>query len=321
MSEIRKSTPRISAVIPVYNERDSVAELIEELVSVLEDGYDYELIFVDDGSTDGSLERLQEGVRSHENLTVIRFLRNHGKSAALSAGFQRASGEFIVTLDADLQDDPHEIPRLVKLLEDGYDLVSGWKKHRQDPVFRRLSSKFFNFSTRVVTGIKIHDFNCGLKAYRKNVAKELDIYGGMHRYIPVLAAKKGFRVREAVVNHRPRKFGATKYGAERYFHGLFDLLTVLFLSRYTRRPLHLFGIFGLLSFLVGFGVNLWVLYLKYGVGDPFRKHMALLVFGVLLLILGVQFVSIGLLGEMIAQSRTRGGKIIQEVMDKDSPRM
>lgn len=303
---------RVSVVIPVHNERESLPELLDELRGVMGGRFDYELIFVDDGSTDGSFDYLKEKALENGRSTVIRFLTNYGKSSALAAGFDRAGGDYVVTLDSDLQDDPREIPSLIDILDGGFDLVSGWKKERHDPVMKRLSSKLFNVSTRLLTGISIHDFNCGLKAYRSQVIRSLDVYGGMHRYIPVLAGKRGFRVTEKVVAHRPRKYGKTKFGRERYFHGLFDLLTVLFLSRYTRRPLHLFGLFGLVSLVTGFVINVWVLYLKYGMGDPFRTHLALLVLGVLLLILGVQFISIGLLGEMIAQSGPRRGTIIQE---------
>lgn len=307
----------VSVVIPVLNERESLPELWDELRQVMEGRFDYELIFVDDGSTDGSFEFLKEMASQDGRGTVVRFLTNYGKSSALAAGFQKAEGEYIITLDSDLQDDPQEIPTLIEILDGGFDLVSGWKKERHDPLMKRLSSKLFNTTTRLLTGITLHDFNCGLKAYRKSVINSLDVYGGMHRYIPVLAGKRGFRITEKAVAHRPRKYGRTKFGRERYFHGLFDLLTVLFLSRYTRRPLHLFGLFGITSLTAGFLINVWVLYLKYGLGDPFRQHLALLVLGVLLLILGVQFISIGLLGEMIAQSGPRTGVIIQEVVSQE----
>lgn len=310
---------RISVIIPAYNEEQSLPILLDEIKGALSE-YDYEIIVIDDGSTDGSFELLQKRVKSDGKIQVSRFLRNYGKSAALSEGFKKAQGDYVITLDSDLQDDPNEIPRLIEILESGYDLVSGWKKNRRDPFSKRIPSKFFNFITRILTGIKLHDFNCGLKAYRKSVVKSLDIYGGMHRYIPVLVGKKGYKVTETVVNHRQRKYGTTKFGRERYFHGLFDLMTVLFLNRYTRRPLHLFGIFGLISFISGFGIDVWVLYLKYGLGEPFQKHMALLVFGVLLLILGVQFISIGLLGEMIAKANVRSTEIIYlKTADRESP--
>ena len=309
--------PSLSIVIPVFNERESIPLLLDEIHSAVE-GYNYEIVCVDDGSSDGTFEQLRQRSRNDGTVRLIRFLRNYGKSAALSEGFKHADSELVVTLDSDLQDDPQEIPRLVEKLEEGFDLVSGWKKERRDPLSKRLPSKFFNLVTRLLTGIRIHDFNCGLKGYRNSVVKSLDLYGGMHRYIPVLAGKKGFRVTELAVNHRPRKFGESKFGKERYFRGLFDLLTVLFLSRYTRRPLHLFGLFGLVSLLIGIGVELRVLYLKYGLGEPFSNHIALLVFGVMLVILGVQFISIGLLGEMITQSTYRTGETAREVVLYDS---
>lgn len=311
---------KISVIIPAYNEEQSLPILLDEIEEILSGKFEYEIIVIDDGSTDGSFELLQKRVKSDGKIRVSRFLRNYGKSAALSEGFKKAQGDYVITLDSDLQDDPNEIPRLIEILESGYDLVSGWKKYRRDPFSKRIPSKFFNFITRILTGIKLHDFNCGLKAYRKSVVKSLDIYGGMHRYIPVLVGKKGYKVTETVVNHRQRKYGTTKFGRERYFHGLFDLMTVLFLNRYTRRPLHLFGIFGLISFISGLGIDVWVLFLKYGLGEPFQKHMALLVFGVLLLILGIQFISIGLLGEMIAKANIRSTEIIYlETADRKSP--
>ncbi|MCH8068443.1 MAG: glycosyltransferase family 2 protein, partial [Candidatus Marinimicrobia bacterium] len=285
---------KISVIIPAYNEEQSLPILLDEVEGALSGKFEYEIIVIDDGSTDGSFELLQKRAKSDGKIRVSRFLRNYGKSTALSEGFKKARGDYIITLDSDLQDDPNEIPRLIEILESGYDLVSGWKKNRRDPFSKRIPSKFFNFITRILTGIKLHDFNCGLKAYRKSVVKSLDIYGGMHRYIPVLVCKKGYKVTETVVNHRQRKYGTTKFGRERYFHGLFDLMTVLFLNRYTRKPLHLFGIFGLISLISGLGIDVWVLFLKYSLGEPFQKHMALLVFGVLLLILGFQFISIGL---------------------------
>ena len=311
---------KISVIIPAYNEEQSLPILLDEIEGALSGKFEYEIIVIDDGSTDGSFELLQKRAKSDGKIRVSRFLRNYGKSTALSEGFKKARGDYVITLDSDLQDDPNEIPRLIEILESGYDLVSGWKKNRKDPFSKRVPSKFFNFITRILTGIKLHDFNCGLKAYRKSVVKSLDIYGGMHRYIPVLVCKKGYKVTETVVNHRQRKYGTTKFGRERYFHGLFDLMTVLFLNRYTRRPLHLFGIFGLISLISGLGIDVWVLFLKYGFGEPFQKHMALLVFGVLLLILGVQFISIGLLGEMIAKANIRSTEIIYvETADRESP--
>lgn len=292
---------KISFVIPVYNEKDSLVELYEEIISSI-GSKKYEIIFVDDGSTDGSVEILRNLTMKDNNLVLIQFYRNYGKSAALSEGFKRADGDCIVTMDADLQDNPAELDNLLLKLNEGYDVVSGWKKDRKDPLSKRIPSKFFNLVTRMFTGVKIHDFNCGLKIYRKSVIKTLDIYGGRHRYIPALAGQKKFKVSEIVVNHRPRKHGETKYGGRRFFHGFFDLISVLFLSKYIQSPLYFFGQLGLFAFTAGFIIEGYVLYLKYIEGEPFAKHFALLILGVLLIVIGIQFFSIGLIGEMIANS-------------------
>ena len=292
---------KISFVIPVYNEKDSLVELYEEIISSI-GSKKYEIIFIDDGSTDGSVEILRNLTMKDNNLILIQFYRNYGKSAALSEGFKRADGDCIVTMDADLQDNPAELDNLLLKLNEGYDVVSGWKKDRKDPLSKRIPSKFFNLVTRMFTGVKIHDFNCGLKIYRKSVIKTLDIYGGRHRYIPALAGQKKFKVSEIIVNHRPRKHGETKYGGRRFFHGFFDLISVLFLSKYIQSPLYFFGQLGLFAFTAGFIIEGYVLYLKYIEGEPFAKHFALLILGVLLIVIGIQFFSIGLIGEMIANS-------------------
>lgn len=292
---------KISFVIPVYNEKDSLVELYEEIISSI-GSKKYEIIFIDDGSTDGSVEILRNLTMKDNNLVLIQFYRNYGKSAALSEGFKRADGDCIVTMDADLQDNPAELDNLLLKLNEGYDVVSGWKKDRKDPLSKRIPSKFFNLVTRIFTGVKIHDFNCGLKIYRKSVIKTLDIYGGRHRYIPALAGQKKFKVSEIIVNHRPRKHGETKYGGRRFFHGFFDLISVLFLSKYIQSPLYFFGQLGLFTFTAGFIIEGYVLYLKYFEGEPFAKHFALLILGVLLIVIGIQFFSIGLIGEMIANS-------------------
>tara|TARA_B100000214_G_scaffold365009_1_gene332243 strand:- start:134 stop:1057 length:924 start_codon:yes stop_codon:yes gene_type:complete len=292
---------KISFVIPVYNEKDSLVELYEEIISSI-GSKKYEIIFIDDGSTDGSVEILRNLTMKDNNLVLIQFYRNYGKSAALSEGFKRADGDCIVTMDADLQDNPAELDNLLLKLNEGYDVVSGWKKDRKDPLSKRIPSKFFNLVTRMFTGVKIHDFNCGLKIYRKSVIKTLDIYGGRHRYIPALAGQKKFKVSEIIVNHRPRKHGETKYGGRRFFHGFFDLISVLFLSKYIQSPLYFFGQLGLFAFTAGFIIEGYVLYLKYIEGEPFAKHFALLILGVLLIVIGIQFFSIGLIGEMIANS-------------------
>ena len=293
---------KISVIIPVFNEVDSIQELHEELTRVLLAYKPYEILFIDDGSTDGSVDVINRLSQSDPSINLIKFYRNYGKAAALAEGFKYANGDYIVTMDADMQDDPAGIPNLILKLEEGFDLVSGWKKDRKDPISKRVPSKLFNLVTRLFTGVQIHDFNCGLKIYKKSVVKTLEIYGGRHRYIPALAGQKKFKVTEIVVHHRPRIHGITKYGGSRLFHGLFDLISILFLSKYTQSPLYFFGQIGLFTFLGGLGIELYVLYLKYGMGEPFAKHMALLMLGILIIVIGIQFFSIGLVGEMIANS-------------------
>ena len=292
----------ISVVIPIFNELQSLKELKRQLLENLQSFEKWEVIFIDDGSSDGSTEWLTDLVSTDNNFKLIEFYRNYGKSAALNEGFKAASGDYIITMDADLQDDPNEIKNLVAKLNEGWDLVSGWKKNRLDPLNKRIPSKLFNFVTRLLTGVKIHDFNCGLKGYKKSVIKSIDVYGGRHRYIPAIAGHRKFKITEIIVNHRARKFGSTKYGGSRLFHGFFDLITILFLNRFNQQPLHLFGAFGIGFFLFGFLSELIVLYYKYWLGDPFSKHIALLIFGVMLIVIGIQFFSMGLLGELIARS-------------------
>ena len=308
----------ISIIIPVYNEVESIRELHGELTHVLSRYDHYELVFVDDGSSDGSIDLLNELSNTDGHTKVIQFYRNYGKAAALAEGFKFSSGDYVVTMDADLQDDPAEIPNLVSKLEEGYDLVSGWKKTRHDPWTKRWPSKFFNLITRLMTGVKIHDFNCGLKIYRNSVIKTVEIYGGRHRYIPALAGQKKFKVTEIVVNHRARKFGETKYGGARLFHGFFDLITILFLNRYTQQPLHLFGMVGIILSTMGLSVEIYVLYLKYLLGEPFQRHIALLVFGVMLILIGIQFISMGLLGEMMARSQQNKEDRVKQIVDNPS---
>ena len=293
---------KISIVIPVFNENESLSDLKVELDKNLSVYPEWEVIFIDDGSSDGSTEYLADLCAQDSHYKLIQFYRNYGKSSALSEGFKLADGDYIITMDADLQDDPAEIPNLVGKLEEGWDLVSGWKKIRHDPIGKTLPSKLFNFVTRVMTGVKIHDFNCGLKGYKKSVVKSIEVFGGRHRYIPALAGQRKFTITEITVNHRVRQFGETKYGSSRLFHGLFDLITILFLNRYDQQPLHLFGIFGLISLHLGLIVECVVLYFKYGLGEPFAKHMALLMFGIMLIVIGIQFFSMGLLGELMART-------------------
>ncbi len=302
---VQKEKLDLSVVIPVYNEKESLPELYRQLLEALEPpGYRFELIFVDDGSRDGSVEILEELARQDERVRVIQFQKNYGKSAALSVGFETAVGDFVATLDADLQDDPHEIPALIqKLNEGGYDLISGWKKKRHDPISKRWPSKLFNWVTSRISGVRIHDINCGLKVYRNFVVKSLHPYGELHRFLPVLAHLDGFSVGEKEVIHHPRKYGKSKFGASRFTAGFFDLLTVMFLSRYLRKPLHLFGILGILSFVGGFIIGAYLTVLR--LTGHWISNRPILFLGILLMIMGVQFISIGLLGEMITASQTR----------------
>lgn len=289
-------------MIPLYNEAESLAELYARLHAVLLTlPQPAEIVFVDDGSSDGSFVRAVELHKRDARVRVIQFRRNHGKSAALAAGFARARGGLLITLDADLQDDPAEIPRLLAKIDEGYDLVSGWKRHRFDSLFKRLTSKIFNLVTRALTDVGLHDINCGLKAYRREVTDGIRVYGQLHRFLPVLAFKEGFRLGEIEVQHHPRKHGRSKFGASRFTSGFFDLLTVLFLTRYTRRPLHLFGIAGLFAFVAGSVISVYLAYERI-LFKQYLSNRPLLFLGILLVIVGVQFISIGLIGEMIAAS-------------------
>lgn len=293
----------ISVIIPLLNEEESLPELaslLEVELSKLVKG-NYEVIFVDDGSTDNSFDVIKSINEKNKRFKCVRFRRNYGKSAALAVGFQKSRGKIVITMDADLQDDPAEIPHLVETIRMGYDLVSGWKKVRFDPITKTLPSKFFNFVTSIVSGIKLHDFNCGLKAYRRAVVKKLHIYGEMHRYIPALAHWEGFRVTEVVVKHHPRKYGKTKFGLSRFVYGFLDLLTVLFTTRYFKRPLHFFGSSGLVLTFAGLLINLWLTY-EWFAGNTYLSNRPLALFGIALIIVGVQFISMGLMGEMLVKN-------------------
>ena len=300
----RAAPPRVSVVIPLFNEAESLPELHERLTAVFcQAQWTYELIFVNDGSRDDSLRVLHELLERDDNMRVISFRRNFGKSAALATGFRAVQGDFVITMDADLQDDPAEIPALVAKLEEGYDLVSGWKKKRHDPWSKTAPSKLFNRVTSALSGIRLHDFNCGLKAYRRDVVREIPVYGELHRFLPVLAFKLGYRITEIPVQHHPRKHGKTKFGASRFVNGFFDLLTVLFISDYNRAPLHLFGSIGLVFTLLGFAVNL---YLTIGwLNGVWIGNRPLLFLGVLLMVVGIQFFSFGLIAEKIVNVSER----------------
>ncbi len=305
----------LSIVVPFLNEQDSLQELVERIYEHVQPlNLTFELLFIDDGSTDHSFQRLLESKKNHPEIKIIRFRKNFGKSIALSEGFSRAQGNIVITMDADLQDDPAEIPNLIKKLEEGYDLVSGWKKKRHDPLSKTIPSKLFNFTTRFLTGIKIHDFNCGLKAYRHEVIKAIPIYGELHRYLPVLAHWQGFRVGELPVRHHPRKYGHTKFGARRFLNGFFDLITVLFITRYRQKPMHLFGLFGLLNMFLGTAILIF-LAIQWFQGEPLSRR-PLLFLGILLVIVGVQSFSLGLIGDMLISTRdTRPKFAVKEVIE------
>jgi glycosyltransferase involved in cell wall biosynthesis len=294
----RVSFQKISLVVPLLNEEESILPLINEIRKAIKPlNKPYEVIFIDDGSTDGSLKIIKDAAKVDNRLKFISFRKNYGKSAALQVGFKAATGDAIITMDADLQDDPHEIPNLLKKLDEGFDLCSGWKKERFDPFIKKYSSRFFNFVTRIISGIKIHDFNCGLKAYRREVVQNLNVYGELHRYVPVLAKWQGFTVTEIPVKHHKRRYGKTKFGISRFFKGFIDLITVTFVARYVKRPMHFFGFLGALSFFVGLIVNGY-LTIEWISGRPLSNR-PMLFLGMLLIIVGVQFFSVGLLGEMM----------------------
>ena len=298
------SFKKVSVVVPFLNEEESLRPLYNEMKKSLRTiSSDHEIIFIDDGSTDKSLNVVKELARFDNKIHYFSFRANYGKSAALQIAFKHVTGDVIITMDADLQDDPNEIPNLLKKLEEGYDMVSGWKKKRFDPIIKKISSKFFNYITRIFTRIKIHDFNCGLKAYRKQVVETINVYGELHRYIPVLAVWKGFTVSEIIVKHHPRRYGKTKFGIARFFKGFVDLITVIFTTRYIKRPMHLFGFVGFLTALAGLVINLILTYEWFFVipHAPIVQR-PLFFLGILLIIVGVQFFAIGLLGEIMVHN-------------------
>ena len=298
----------VSVVIPLLNEEESLPELYNWISRVMQThGFTYEVIFVDDGSTDRSWDIIEDLNNHHDQVKGIRFNRNFGKSAALNTGFKAAAGDVVISMDADLQDSPDEIPELYRMIrEEGYDMVSGWKKVRHDPIGKTVPSKFFNMVTRQISGIRLHDFNCGLKAYRGEVVKHIQVYGEMHRYIPVIAKWNGYkRIGEKVVEHRARKYGTTKFGFERFVTGFLDLLSVTFVSKFRQKPMHFFGTLGTLSFLTGFIITLWVIGQKiYGIylGKEVRDvvDQPLFFLALVALIIGTQLFLTGFLAEMMA---------------------
>ncbi|MBD3393758.1 MAG: glycosyltransferase [Chitinivibrionales bacterium] len=306
---------KISMVVPSYNEEQSLPELVQAIKDAVgKTAHEYEIVLVDDGSTDGSFEVAGRLHRENRGIMrVYRFSRNYGKSAALSVGIEKAAGDVIVTMDADLQDDPQAIPDMLALLEQGWDVVSGWKKRRRDPITKTIPSRFWNLLTSLISGIRLHDFNCGFKAYRAEVAKCLEIYGERHRYLPAMAHWDGFRVTEMIVPHHPRKYGRTKFGAGRFMNGILDMITLLFLHKYLKRPLHLFGLLGVMLGLAGscvlgyFGVQ-WTITREMHI-----RPLVLLSLGAV--IMGIQFISIGLIGEMITHANQRSSYNIRDRLE------
>lgn len=289
----------LSIIVPVFEEQDSLNQLYSEIKKNVNDKYNWELIFVNDGSKDKSKQIILDLIDSDSNVKLIDFLTNKGKSEALNAGFQKCTGDIVITLDADLQDDPDEIEKFISEVKKTNGLVSGWKKNRLDSFSKRIQSKIFNYVLRLLTRINIHDFNCGFKAYPFEAVKLMNIYGGLHRFMPILVKNNGFKVSEIVVNHRKREYGDSKYTKSRIFHGFFDLITLMFFKKYLTRPLHLFGSLGLLLFTAGIIINMY-LTLNWFNGiwiTPFKNPLFFL--GLLLLIIGVQFFSIGLVCELI----------------------
>jgi glycosyltransferase involved in cell wall biosynthesis len=299
----------ISVVIPLLNEEESLPELAAWIEKVMQENHlTYEVLFVDDGSRDGSWKIIEGLAAQNPDLKGIKFRRNYGKAAALNVGFSNASGDVVITMDADMQDSPDEIPGLYEMIRTGgYDLVSGWKKKRYDPISKTIPTKFYNWTTRRMSGIKLHDFNCGLKAYKNDVVKSIEVYGEMHRYIPVIAKWAGFnRIGEKVVVHRKRKYGRTKYGLDRFLKGYLDLLTINFTARFGKRPMHFFGLLGSILFLLGFIIAGYLAYAKFFMQEFKMTERPLFFFGLLAMILGTQLFVAGFLGEMI--SRTAADK-------------
>ena len=301
----------ISIIIPAFDEKESLPELTSWIARVMQEhGFTYEVIVVDDGSTDGTWEQVQAIAASDSAVHGIRFRRNYGKSAALYCGFERAQGEVVFTMDADLQDSPDELPEMYRMVtEEGYDLVSGWKQHRQDnKLTKNLPSKLYNATARRITGIKLHDMNCGLKAYRKEVVKSIEVYGEMHRYIPYLAKNAGFtKIGEKKVHHQKRKYGKSKFGMNRFVNGFLDLMSLWFLSTFGKKPMHFFGYSGILMFLVGFVMTVWIIVAKLvaqGRGLKYRAvtDQPLFYLAMLAIVIGVLFFLAGFIGEMVARS-------------------
>lgn len=316
----------LSLIVPVFNEEESIPELLEWIFRVTEESkISYEVILIDDGSTDRSWSVIKEFSKQNEAVCGLRFNRNYGKSAALQTGFDAAIGEVVITMDADMQDSPDEVPELIKMVnEGGFDIVSGYKKKRHDPLSKTLPSKLFNWVTSKVSGIRLHDFNCGLKAYRREVVKNINVYGEMHRYIPLIAKWGGYtKIGEKVVEHRARKYGTTKYGMRRFVTGFLDLMSVTFVSRFKKNPMHFFGTIGSVSFLMGFFITVWVigekLYRQFnGLERRDVVDQPLFFLALVALIVGVQLFLAGFLAEMMIQSKSKKGEYLISEATKDN---
>jgi glycosyltransferase involved in cell wall biosynthesis len=303
----------ISLIIPLYNEDESLAELIEEINNVMNvNKFSWEALLIDDGSSDNSWEVIESLKKKFTQVKGIRFRRNYGKSAALNVGFEKCMGDVVITMDADLQDNPGEIPELYKMIvDDGFDIVCGWKKKRYDPISKTIPTKLYNWTTRKMTGIKLHDFNCGLKAYRKKVIKSVEVYGEMHRYIPVMAKWAGFKkIGEKVVQHRKRKYGKTKFGLERFINGFLDLISILFVTRFGRKPMHLFGLIGTLMFVGGFAIAVYLAYAKFFMMEYRMTERPLFYFGLLAMVIGTQLFLAGFIGELVSRSASDRNKYL-----------
>jgi len=289
----------LSFVIPVKDEEKTLKTLYQEILAAIKPlKKSFEIIFIDDGSADNSLEIMERLRKKDKGVNIIKFRGNFGKSEALAAGFRQAKGEIIITLDADLQDDPEEIPKFLTKINQGYDLVCGWKKERKDPLNKVIPSRFWNFLASTLSGVKLHDFNCGFKAYKKEVVKNLPLYGELYRLIPILVAEKKFKITEIPVRHRHRKFGQSKFGWDRFLKGFLDLITIIFLTKFIRRPAHFFGSIGVILFSIGFAIGAYITYLRISFGN-IQGRQPLLLGGILLMVVGVQLFSTGLLAEMI----------------------
>lgn len=298
---------QISLVIPLLNEAESLPELTDWIARVMQQhGFSYEVLFIDDGSKDDSWKVIESLATANPGVKGIKFRRNYGKSAGLHTGFQAAQGDVVITMDADLQDSPDEIPELYRMItQEGYDLVSGWKKKRYDPLSKTIPTKLYNAVSRWISGVQLHDFNCGLKAYKKEVIKSIEVFGEMHRYIPVIAKWSGFtKIGEKVVEHRARKYGTTKFGLERFINGPLDLLTIIFVGRFGKRPMHFFGTLGIFSFLIGTLILLWLSFEKIFYNEWNIDERPIFFFGIVALIVGTQLFLSGFLAELIGRSAT-----------------